>query len=905
MEGATDPSTSVQTSLDVILDQMEVSTDPDINSLELITACAEDLLLGGEVEIREISDVAEVRNPPASQKQQDADGVGEALIIQGGAEGVGDRPEETIGMEVEVTRKSSCSSDSVSPTAVDDTGDRAGILPNPSGWSGTTDAGGPSHSAAVEEERGPVVEPRQTIGERGRKKELYIPPVTEWRDFLDSQDIIQEFSRNREREEGDGGRERIQGEVAEDEGEETNKKNRGLVASEDEEDIDVESGSEGYGGQGSGGGGSGAEGSGVEGSVDQGGAVEEVDIGEEPEPGGNEMVEIEPNGAHQHSLPVPESMEESSRAGEPNHLEMFLPQHAPLYRQASLTRRTSTDRSRDLKIAEQFLEHETTLLVKATWFPETSKEPPSGATLATGEARQRGNVQRAPVNISPLVGASPQPHTSSSNTLQCDPLKKASEMSSTVRHRTTVVARREETATEAQSTESPVTTRRPIEAPVPLQHNPRREWEVTTRAPVIKSPVVSNTTEAPAQNVRKKSGVPVLQTNARKATNGLVIPPSPRRDGTATEGPSCQSMSSVQPELQYDPVTAILRDRDTNSHDSFFDHDSQMDVGEGEEEKREGPTITLCSPSASSEYESAVDIPIQPQDPDKVPRNDVDKQIKEMRIVPASPSTTAGSTGDPRPSGRGLGDTDNLLPSQNQRESLSPKESSSLLSTLQDTTVGIGGAQRTGALIGVGGKRKRPRTKKCYINIQKIPLDKKLRAAADRFSSEETDDAADFTSNMFFLQVPARPRCERPLDVFHDFVARIPLPSVCTSPPSTENQVRRRKGQKISEGDQLRYRDPSPSDDALSHPLFDSSVRPTAAAPAGWIDRLVDRIPETVLTGRRTESNIETESEVKVDSLPDRTFQRRRHPSTSTHTQSSATPPAQPGNDQVLYTTCV
>ena len=354
MEVPNDPTSTDSTSLDVILDQMEVSTDPDINSLDIVTACAEELILGGEVEVRA---AVEVRKPSGSQKPdaESSENIAagtDDLIFQGGAQGEETgRMDEAIGMEIEVPRKSSSSSDLQSPIKQDQ------LSPEPVNhgeWEGDTVAG---NTAGEEVAQNNVMEGLKEVREKGaerrHKKGLYIPPVTEWRDLLDSQDVIREFAKNMEEggsvadndSEAEGAEERDEQrggteEPTEDCGEGTSRNE--VVARMDTDESEM--------------------------------TTEEDEDGKGYEKEANEIlevVEMERDDEGPCSQPPAPQDTTGEGTGEPDHLELFLPPHDSLYRQTSLSSRATTTAGvgRDLEVAEYFLEVESDLLREAKWVP--------------------------------------------------------------------------------------------------------------------------------------------------------------------------------------------------------------------------------------------------------------------------------------------------------------------------------------------------------------------------------------------------------------------------------------------------------------------------------------------------------------------------------------------------------
>ena len=356
MEVPNDPTSTDSTSLDVILDQMEVSTDPDINSLDIVTACAEELILGGEVEVRaavEVRKPSDSQRPDAESTENIAAGTDD-LIFQGGAQGEeAGRMDEAIGMEIEVPRKSSSSSDLQSPIKDDQSS------PEPADHGECTVAG---NTAGEEVGQNNVMESpkevreKDTQRERRHNKGLYIPPVTEWRDLLDSQDVIREFAKNVE-EEG------------------------GSVA---DNDSVVEGAAEGDEQRG-----------GTEGPTEDGGGrtsrdeVMATDVSEmTTEEEGNgyekeademlEVVEMERDDEGPCSQPPAPQDTAGEGTGQPDHLELFVPPHDLLYRQASLSSRATTTAgvSRDLEVAEHFLEIESDLLMEAKWVPDPPVDGP-------------------------------------------------------------------------------------------------------------------------------------------------------------------------------------------------------------------------------------------------------------------------------------------------------------------------------------------------------------------------------------------------------------------------------------------------------------------------------------------------------------------------------------------------
>ena len=183
MEVGGEQTRLLSSSIEALLDQLEVSGGPDLHSLEIITASEDDLLLGGEVEVRDVSE------PARSQKNEGEAGEnvtnyplqGLVMLVQGGAQ-YEELVEEAIGMEVEVTPKSSCSSQPATPRGTHDELMMGGV-----GLGG--EWGGVSTDEVVEvgtSEIG-VCEEKKNVG---RRRDVYVPPVTEWRDFQDSQDIL-------------------------------------------------------------------------------------------------------------------------------------------------------------------------------------------------------------------------------------------------------------------------------------------------------------------------------------------------------------------------------------------------------------------------------------------------------------------------------------------------------------------------------------------------------------------------------------------------------------------------------------------------------------------------------------------------------------------------------------------
>ena len=183
MEGENNSTTFEPTSLDVILEQMEASDGPDFHSLaDLVTAGAEDFQLGGEVEIRAGVEVRSSQNQAMDTSENVAAGPTSNdahLVFQGGAQDEENRLEEAIGMEVEVARKSSSSSDPGSPAEVHFQGRYS-----------------PKSGNSNRRRNEVVHNTEENFAGLVKGREMYIPPVTEWRDLLDSQDMLQEYARN-------------------------------------------------------------------------------------------------------------------------------------------------------------------------------------------------------------------------------------------------------------------------------------------------------------------------------------------------------------------------------------------------------------------------------------------------------------------------------------------------------------------------------------------------------------------------------------------------------------------------------------------------------------------------------------------------------------------------------------
>ena len=804
-----EPEISDPSSLDAVLEQMEVSTGPDLDSQELITACAEDLHLGGEVEIRD-RDVMEARQPSSSgsQKHRDAEAGGEHseaagmasaitnFIFQGGAPGEdGERVEDAIAMEIEVTRKSTSSEDgSVSPAAQSSVRDQ--VLPEAGGdWGrvvAPSDAGGGQvggHGIREPSRGGGSVRGKRTRRGRGRKRGLYVPPVTEWRDFLDSQDVLQEYARNVEREEGRGGEEESQREVrehSEREGEEevgggqeegANGEAQKVVVEEVEErekeegdEVETEVG----GGvvDVEGGGVVDVEGGGV---VDvEGGGVVDVEGGDSREEGGTEgrieeeEVEIpievenmetgEEEDHHDHPSQAGDDGSDSAlvEAVDPNQLDMFLPSRVPIHRQAPPASRAATTSglSRCLDVAECFLEQEGELLEEAKWV-----SPPSGGDL-------RQPLAQAGLHPDPTAVAL---HNNDSRTERSSPP-----------HSSGVV-----------STENPTT------APVINSLSPVR--------PTVQSNATSS--RALLRDKAEKAGGSSALTGEHMTTavirNGKA---QERTEKAAEQSTTRRSPLAIHPQSHGGGSTA-LRDEDAHSDSSFFYHDSQMmDIGEGEERER---PVTLCSPSASSEYESAAEThtgrdsrPDQHEPADGGSRHRFTGEITLQRLTGSQTATSCTQRNSEEVNHTNAA----VIPASNLTEEARRLLQHTSVTAREDVDAWRGANERR--IEGQAGRKgKKPQPKECRVNVWKIPAVK----VEEAFSSEESG-IFDFFSNIF--PGVSSIGCRNNWTNFHNFVDNLRLPSV-------GSKGRRRKTTSESSRP-LRSRSP-PLDNRLSSSLFESN----------------------------------------------------------------------------------
>ena len=677
MEAGGERSTGVSSSLEVLLEEMEVSSGPDVLTLDMITASSEDLLLGGEVEVR---DAVEVRRQGRPESRNGSDGIedearcdeDEALPTDPTAEPV----EDAIGMEVEVTRKSSSSSELSSPASLPREGRSRGgewlemdvgaleVV----GDAATTETR-ERHTPDVDQEEEKCSTPEEGAGEGkqtpeagsdderrgpGRKREMFIPPVTEWRDHLDSQDILMEFAKHREN--SDKGRKGEGGEEIQEEG-----------GGEERHMEEDEGGGENAEEQGEGDGtvGEGEEGDKEAGRREEEGAGEVGGVeqgGHEPvkEKGDEEIVEgeLENRGATEpggHQTPQPSP---------PSQSELFLPPHSQLYR--CLPRAPPVDC--DLEVAEKFLEQEERLLRKAKWFPakttnsrklrESRPSLPQRQSVEVSRQDTARHRHQSPAEAAPAINtpsrAEAAPVISTPSRVEAAPV-----ISTASRVEAAPVI-----STASRAEDAPVisTASRAEDAPVISTASRAEDATVISTAsraedaPVIStasraedSPVISTASrseDAPViSTVSRLTAPPVTQTvasgsnsnrpalttfsssentwhiaprmhtttvNKEQArgnvfelstrepnpllTEKLKTKPHPKPRENRTQSP--QSMrETVKPrESRVCGGSPLGGGRDEDIDNSFFDRESQMDVSRGEEEG-EGPRVTLCSPS--------------------------------------------------------------------------------------------------------------------------------------------------------------------------------------------------------------------------------------------------------------------------------------------------------------------
>ena len=561
MEGARDSASSEQTSLDAMLQEMEVSADADFPSL-VTTCAADDIVLGGEVEVRdaveakittcaaddivlggevEVRDAVEAKITSAADGRQrqdprplEAAGVEPAAIalnyLQGVAQEICSGLDGAIGLEIEVARRLSTSTGSGSPVElrVEDGQRNVPVLAENEG------TGRVSSNIAY---RGKGVR-----GERGRKRGRYIPPVTVWRECLDSQDLLQEYARNvarEEKEKGEQGKEEGSGDIPDE------------VAREEEDMVT--------------------------------GRKENRDESEREEVR-METENDDQGGKPQESRSTGDSGDCGEEEGEPDHLEMFLPSHTPLYRQASLSSRAgagdAVSNVRDLEVAEEFLEQENELLQNSRWVP-----------FSVELARPQADLLEVRSSVRPTGEAKPDRPSDS--------------------HRGTVMAREHTRAgsSEKRSSIHPL-AESGVNDPGPQQHSAsekaKRVGESSAAVQPRRSPVPQlrePTTDRIAVSNDKRSDV------VRPTKNKS--PPTTRSRSAAIVKPSVvATVDRSGDKLPGMVVSDAARDEeDTQSDSSFFFHDSEMEQEGGACER----VITLHSPSGtcSSEYESAMEVHVE------------------------------------------------------------------------------------------------------------------------------------------------------------------------------------------------------------------------------------------------------------------------------------------------------
>ena len=657
MEGASDSASSEQTSLDAMLQEMEVSADADFPSL--VTTCtADDIVLGGEVEVRDAVETKITSSADGRQRQDprplEAAGVELAAIalnLQGVAQEICRGLDEAIGLEIEVARRPSTSTGSGSPVElqVEDGQRNVPVLAENEG------TGGVSSNIAY---RGKGVR-----GERGRKKGRYIPPVTVWRECLDSQDLLQEYARNIAREEKEEGE---QGKV-EGSGDKPDK-----VVREEEDMVR--------------------------------GRQENRDESEREE----ERMETESDGRGgepQESRSTGDSGEEE---GEPDHLEMFLPSHTPLYRQASLSSRAgagdTVSNVRDLEVAEEFLEQESELLKNSRWVP-----------FSVELAAPQADLLEVRSSVRPTGEAKPDRPSDS--------------------HRGTVMAREHTRAgsSENRSSIHPL-AESGVTDPGPQQRSAsekaKRVGESSAAVQPHKNPVPQlreSTTDSITVSNDKRSDV------VRPTKNKS--PPTTRSRSAAIVKPSVVATVDRSGDKRPGMVVsdAARDEEDTQSDSSFFYHDLEMEQEGGACER----AITLHSPSVtcSSDYESAMEVHVEggeegssqheqeAQTPEPVVKSTKCVQTgreasllrQSLRREEAVPSMGGA------PTGRGGSGVNHNLPVEPPQttllvEVLSDKAPSQHNLTSEIRAVGSQGEGRD--------KGKRQQARECTVLIKKVPVGK-------------------------------------------------------------------------------------------------------------------------------------------------------------------------------------
>ena len=895
MEESSEVAAPVPASLEAILDQMEVSTEPDIHvhTLDVIsTTCAEDLLLGGEVEI---SDAAE--NPSASQNQETESGGN--VIMEGGAGEEGEeRPEEAIGMEIEVTRKPSVSSDPVSPAGLPDMSSSGG------GQVGEEAAGDATVSGVTVKTgtKKKLVRKRGARRERGRKRNLYIPPVTEWRDCLDSQDVLREFTRNAGQGEGGGGEREVesQGEM----GERSNAESQESATSDADKEIDVE---------------------GV-GEMEQEPTEEDNEVFRQSEMETEEIVdvvEVEKRKEEEKDRRGEEYTEDrdhsTRRIGQPDHLEMFFPSRLPLGHPASFrTSRAADSRKKDLKIAAEFLEQENELLQKARWVPEASRQP---VAQPSSKSRPRGDVQATPVISREVVPPTPPPRTCtlSSGTLQSNSSDRVSEAGGV----SGVRASRTKSPLPQSDNRSPASGRRASgkKSPLHVPQSGNRSPPSGVRASRKKSPLPQSDNRSPSgrKATGKKSPLHVPQSGNRS-------PPSGGR-ASGKKSPLPQSGNRSPPSAVHPPpcvgeshVSDILRGEQSDSQDSFFHHESQMDTGGDEESER--PLVTLSTPSGSSEYESAVEVQVAdresnthphtpardtkrgntrrsvtpqsgasvtkhkigsrtPNDGNEASGKHREKRVLQHQPVPVPASCTGGptSTRESRQSGSKLQGYTQIprhqreaVVSRNARANLSP--SKFVASDVEGEENGVSAPVIEGrqgvSMRWAGCKEKMPQPLNCQVKISKYPLISVRRSGGkQKVSPSEAAFMNDICPHL-----SARPY-ESKWEKFHTFVDNErPLESrpstrVSTPPSAVVENHGTEEKREVSDRNDAPF-----SDEAQSQPLFNSFVMAPPAAVDGWVelDQLWDR--DSVSSDGTSETTLR---DLPSDSQPNTRLHQQSH----------------------------
>ena len=908
-------SSVVSPSLEVLLDEMEVSTGPDFLSLDMITANSEDLLLGGEVEV---VDAAEVRSQYRVQLDSET-AVDEAGSSKDVASEIGEeRVEDAIGMEVEVSRKSTSCSESCSPGLPHEQekgGEWAEMevgaveVVEPASDAGIGEQDTPEIGSQGEERRhtpeAGLVEGKRTpeVGLRderrvlGRKRELYVPPVTEWRDLLDSQDILLEFanrsnkSGGKKGEEMEEGREGIRGQEEREWSEEDTEKEQvegeGVVGEDEEEEVQV-------------GGGEDVEGEGERGDVGgvEEGVVEEGESGEQMK--GDEendevvdVVEMEHRKPTEHcESPHQQTSEttagETSRRTPPSQSELFLPS---LYRCLSCRGKPVTLTGCALEVAESFLDQEENLLQRAKWVPPRAN---SSRKLQESRPIRSSVAPRKPVEVK------------GQNTAHRDhsPAGATPVISTSLRLPASVAV----SPTDARN-------RQCINPPEKNSLSSNGGRSLHTRSEV------SNTLKGNKAKMREN----VLELSPRGPNIPLKYKPRPQPRETRTQFAPQTTGREKQKVLESQVVRGRRYEVPEVIDSSFFDHESQME-GSGGEGEREEPRVTLCSPStqgSSSGQENPVEPCSTPQDPivsdrdnmargsSAVERRSISSPVKERNLKqPTGPQSLITTYSDSQTATSGSSNVDKgngSVEVRNPQQSTVPPgtsiasapTSTDLTSLLVISSVtSEGGELRVlsptrrnlqGALnsalegrteetsenetvreegerrVREEGKRSvreekevrvssgeegMPWIRKCNVKIPKLsvstPTARSLRCRA------EDANIADVLSDLCLSVAPRH--CSDSWSEFHDFVLRLPLPSVRDAPTAGSRKTTRRpQKRKRTECKETNKKplsgDPLPST-LVSSLLTHLRDKPVHTAGEGsqadsWssIDRLLDRLP--------------------------------------------------------------